>query len=386
MTDVYQEPLAPVGRFLLLGVQGALDEDERAQLLRLHAELGEDAAMAAARANQIAPLVASQMLRYGGREVAAAWLPALDANRSRVERLMDVLRELGGALDAAGVPWAVIENGGVLFGSDMPFEAFAAGDFDLLVGADAWQDAVRVMSAAGFVADDRRDRPTNRVEFRRSLPDGTVQWMNAGAATIDRIWVPLPVADLGQAWLKERRRSHRDDAVWVLRPEHSLALVALHTSLHSYVRAPGIRLHVDVDRMTRDNRIDWDEAVDQMVRMSAETRCFVSLSMARGLLAAPVPDRVLDRLDPGAARRHTLERILRANGVVATGRRKLGRLDSVALDRALDGRALPAWLWSLVAPPREWLVSHFGDARAPESTLRLHARRYWRIATRWRPR
>ena len=47
--------------------------------------------------------------------------------------------------------------------------------------------------------------------------------------------------------------------VRILAPEDNLLQVALHTAKHSYVRAPGFRLHSDVDRVVRFQSIDWNQ-------------------------------------------------------------------------------------------------------------------------------
>ena len=44
----------------------------------------------------------------------------------------------------------------------------------------------------------------------------------------------------------------------ILSPEDNLLQVALHTAKHSYVRAPGFRLHSDVDRIVCFQEINWN--------------------------------------------------------------------------------------------------------------------------------
>ena len=384
---IYQESLSSMGRFLLLGVQGGLDRLEQVEFWGLYQTLGDDACFVAAEQNQIAALVAHQLVNAADEEPAPRWRSLLRGNRQRVERLVEVLGSLTCYFDEREIGWALIENGGVLFGSDMPLEAFCAGDFDIIVTQSRWDEVVKIFAAEGFEPQDRRHRPTNRVEFVRTLPDGTQQWINAGFLTFDRMWVPLPVVDLGQVWLSRRVRSRKNSNIWVLRAEDSLALVAMHTSLHSFIRAPGVRLHVDVDRLVRDNPIDWDEAIDQNRLMGVPTRAFTSLSMARGLLNSPIPEPILSALFPGRSRWAIVERLLATNSVILNDSFKLGRFQTLLLDALIDERPVWSWLSSIIWPDHQWLYNHFSDDPndLEERRFYLHAKRYYEMVRRWKP-
>ena len=45
--------------------------------------------------------------------------------------------------------------------------------------------------------------------------------------------------------------------IGILSPEDNLLQVCIHTAKHSYVRSPGLRLHLDVERIVRHKQIDW---------------------------------------------------------------------------------------------------------------------------------
>ena len=47
-----------------------------------------------------------------------------------------------------------------------------------------------------------------------------------------------------------------NSSVRILSPEENLLQCSLHTAKHSYVRAPGFRLHSDVDRIVRYQKIN----------------------------------------------------------------------------------------------------------------------------------
>jgi hypothetical protein len=384
----YAESLSATDRFLSLAVRGQRSELERAELTALLSRIGTEQIITAARQNQVLPLVAVAVCgTLPANRLTAEWEEIYQANERRVTGLMDGLTRVVSRLEAQGCQSAVIENGGVLFGTQLPLTAFCAGDFDLLVSGADWAKVNAAFQAEQFAPMDRRGRPTNRVEFSRRLPDGETQWLGAGYAPFDRMWVPLSYVDRTAVWLSQRIPSTKSDRIWVLSPADALGLVAIHTSLHSYVRAPGIRLHVDVDRLVRDTNIDWDSFVAEVRATGLCTRAFVSLIMAHGLLATPVPDWVLTALYPGDWRWRQISRLLSREGTFANGQRKLIAGKAVWLDMLLEDKGPAHWFRMVVLPPDDWMHEHFERDTDQQSkmVLSLHLKRWSAAFGRWSP-
>ncbi|MEZ4223853.1 MAG: nucleotidyltransferase family protein [Polyangiaceae bacterium] len=337
----------------------------------------------AARANKIEALVGVGLREACAGVLPGDWEQALAENARRVERLLSAAASCSVALGAAGIPCALIEGGGTLLGSDLPLEAYGAGDFDFLVPESAWPQVPGVMADLGYLPKDRRSRPTYRVEFCREDDD---RYIEIGSRPFDRMWLPLLYRDRSPEWLRQRIPSKRRPELHVLAPTDHLLQVCFHTSLHSYVRSPGVRLHVDVDRTVRDNAIDWT-AFNQGVRaMGIARRAFFSLWMAKDLLDTPIPGEVLVALSPGRIRRLLVGRLLAEDGVLANGRPKLTRGRTIALDMMLEAKGLARWFINAALPPEAWLRDHFerGDtARLPLALL--HLQRYRSALGEWRP-
>src|SRR5690606_18100028 len=104
-------------------------------------------------------------------------------------------------------------------------------------------------------------------------------------------------------------------AARLLSPEDNMIQVALHTAKHSYVRAPGLRLHTDVDRLARLAAPDWDRVAAMVEALQTTTAVYLSLAMARALLGAPVPPAILDRLAPPPWKTRVLVAAIRRAGV-----------------------------------------------------------------------
>lgn len=77
---------------------------------------------------------------------------------------------------------------------------------------------------------------------------------------------------------------------------HTLLHVSLHAALSGATRLVWM---VDVDRVLRRDRPDWDEVVREAAAAGIAAQVGVVLARARRTVAAPVPDEVLLTLGPG---------------------------------------------------------------------------------------
>ena len=115
-------------------------------------------------------------------------------------------------------------------------------------------------------------------------------------------------------------------SVRLLSPEDNLLQVALHTAKHTFVRAPGFRLHTDVDRIVRSCEIDWDIFLSRVCSLQVKTAVYLSLAFAHDLLATPVPLEVLDRLKPSVWKLRLMVRWLERVGLFDPDGKKWGRV------------------------------------------------------------
>lgn len=382
----YSERLNATGELLTLAVRGGDDPVVLERLRALYEDLSHEEVLEAARRNKVTHAVADALERSLGEELSAAWHEILAENESRVEALLDMTEGLTGRLTAQGIPSAAVESAGVLLGSDLSTRALGSGDLDLLVPQADWERSLEVAGSLGLVHGAREGQvTTRRAKLSGTGPQGQALWIEACAHPFERTWVPLSVHDRSDLWLGRATASRKRPQISVLEPHDALAFVALHTSLHSFVRSPGLRLHMDVDRVVRDNPLDWSRAVAEMDALGAPTRSFVSLMMARGVLGTPVPDGALEALAPAPGRWRKLRELLEAQGVLHHGTPKLGRLDTLRLDLLLEEGGLGSWLRKVALPDRLWLARHFAPEEPDVGWARLHGRRLVRLATRWRP-
>lgn len=365
---------------LTLAMRPRRSAEQDARLVSAARALGAGACRALARANQCLPLVADALAEVLPADEAARWSRLADRNGDRVERLLDAAAAV---MDRAGVPHAAIEAGGVLAATELPARAYCSGDLDLIVAPPDLRAVERALEAEGFDVAERDGRVhTERIECRRVDPDGTELWLEVATRPFTRTFAPLALEDRLACWLSRARPSVCRPALQVLAPADLLCQVAVHTSLHSWVRAPGLRLHVDTARVVADTELSWDAVLDEVGRLGGAVRVWLSLVLARDLLGAEVPQRVLEALAPGRVRQRSARALLDRQGLLADGRPKLPRAEAIALDVLVSDERPWGWARGVLWPERAWLSERYGAA----PTWRLHARRWRAVAGRWRPR
>jgi hypothetical protein len=375
------ERLPLAARALLLALRGTRTSTQDGQLLDAFATVGPGPIREWARRNHVEQAVGTG-LEAAGATLPEDWLGLLEANENRVSALLSAVRGLFDVLDQRGIAAAVIEAGGVLLATDIPTRAYGSGDIDILVRSDQW-DRIRVAAAqSGFVPEALASGSETlpwRLGFAHGSSPGSGARVEITCAPFDRAFGPTVAHDRVIPWINRRVRSTRADGLWVLSPVDSLALVSVHTSLHAYVRPPGLRLHTDVDRIVRSIAVDWDLYLREIREIGAARRAYFSLAMAERMLGTPVPSRVLSSLSPNARLRRAVDSMVNPFAVVSPGERRMGRLAAAALDILLDERGLAAGVRGVLFPPNDWMQAHFAGGNDRVGVPRLHARRWSKV-------
>ena len=121
----------------------------------------------------------------------------------------------------------------------------------------------------------------------------------------------------------------KDTKVGILSPEDNLLQVCIHTAKHSYVRAPGLRLHLDVERIVKHKTINWDLFLEKVVQAHVKTSTYYSLYIPNKLFGTPIPKYVLERLEPSKYKRKKIEKILKNVGLLYPHEKKFTKIQFI---------------------------------------------------------
>jgi hypothetical protein len=194
-------------------------------------------------------------------------------------------------------------------------------------------------------------------EYSVTLSDGSHLWFELQWRPVSGRWI-RPDQEPDTDELIERSVEIKGSKARLLSPEDNLLQVALHTAKHSYVRAPGFRLHTDVDRIIRSFKVDWTLFVDRVMRLQVKTAVFFSLALAYDLLKTPIPIEVLDKLRPASWKVWLISRWLEKVGLFDPDGKKWGRVGYVLFVALLYDSS--TGLAKGIFPNQEWMKERYG--------------------------
>ena len=208
------------------------------------------------------------------------------------------------------------------------------GDVDVMVQKRDFRLAHRVLMENGYQFKFRSPLEEECIdlaerhggaEYAVKLPGGELLWFELQWRPVAGRWIQPrqePSADV----LISRSVAIKGSRANLLSPEDNLLQVCLHTAKHSYVRAPGFRLHTDVDRIVCFCKIDWNLFLERVENLEVKTATFFSLALARDLVGTPVPSYVLTKLRPNSINIWLILSALLRVGLFEPNDRKWGKL------------------------------------------------------------
>lgn len=314
----------------------------RAELARLWSVLGEGAAWAVADEHELVS-VAPVALQRAGVSPPARWVHRANQVRGRLSLYMAELDRAAGALRLRGIPLVALKNAGIARGVYPDLAGCPMGDVDVLVQPERFRDAHQCLLGLGYALASRsplgeKDLPeaemSGGTEYQCRLSDGSALWFELQ-------WRPV-----GGRWIRDDQEPSAGDLIaratpipgspaLLLAPNDNLLQVCLHTAKHSYVRAPGFRLHTDVDRIVRRCQVDWDGFVATVRRLEVCTAVYFSLLLPARLLRTPVPESVLTALAPRRWKLRWIERSLERAGLFHPAAPKWSKLGYIAFNLML---------------------------------------------------
>lgn len=340
-----------------------------------------------ARRNGVASIVAHRLNEAGiVSDDADHWEGAHADQCARIAGYMAELDRIAALMSAMEIPLAALKNAGIARAIYPCVGCCPMGDLDLLIQKCHFQKAHRALIEDGYIYQLRDPLKAQRAEDEGN-GDGAEYWKQLPGG--GKLWLELQWKAVGGRWIRTDQEPTTDElldrsmavegtSIRLLAPEDNLLQVALHTAKHSYVRAPGFRLHTDVDRIVRRQPVDWSSFLSQVTTLEVRTAVYFSLSIPRALFSTPIPAWVLAELEPSAWRRWALIRFLRAAGLFDPSERKFGRLGYIIFNALLYDDL--KGLWRAMFPAPETL----GNRREMQSAYRFphHIRRLADLAFR----
>ena len=249
------------------------------------------------------------------------------------------IRQLGAALDAQTIPFAVLKGVAIRDEIYATPHVRPATDVDLLIRPQDRQHTGELLSALGFV----------HTGDRSSAHEETWQ---RGSVDLDLHWDVLAPGRTRRPMVEDLlARRMRSGPLWRLGDEDTVALMLLHPAVTKYVCSPHVGLNRVVDFLlfVRARPIDWDQvvAVIRDAGLTAGAWCMLSWIDMLADSSIPrkwpeVPDEFRRQLQPGPLKSAYLRSWLKRD----LPGRLVGRADwlvRIAFTLAFHDRLPDAW-------------------------------------------
>ncbi len=319
-----------------------------------------------AQEHEVASIVAMRLEALG--KTSPMWQQAADDWKYRLTQRFEKLDQLASALKAENIPVIALKNAGIARAIYPYPEECPMGDFDTLVKKSDFRRAHEIVMGLGYSLGFRAKVTIEEegveagllsggTEYRMDLTDD-IMWLELQWRSIAGRWIAPEIEPTAES-LFETALSVEGSDLKILDPESNLLQVCLHTAKHSYVRAPGLRLHTDVDRIVRAYpAINWERFAERVESMRVKTAVYFSLYLPFILFNTPIPEDILKRLEPSKCQREFLMHRIIKGGLFHPLEHKFSRPAYLAFTAALFDS--PKACLRTAFPSAEYMKSHYG--------------------------
>lgn len=335
-------------------VRAALPAPDERQALRSVAQsLGGETLLAMAKQAKMLPFLAKLLLALDFEP--ENWQPVYDRYAERNRQVVAELDHVYAALTAAGCRKIFVsENFGAMLAADGDLALFASGDVDNYVEAEEYPVVRKILTSLGYRCEERFAGSlfiSANFEHPERLPEGF--HFGFEVFPLSRLTQPCMIrTDDFTDWTQLRR--YRDTAILLPPREALLYICLLHISLHSFCRAPAIRLYRDIVNAAEGlTDAEWARVAAQAKRDRTERRLYTAADLSNRIAKTALP--IAQTTDVRRLLKLTFDE---EHGVLLP---EPSRARVMRIEIACHDGSLAAGCKELLLPDRDWRVSVYGS-------------------------
>ena len=340
----------------------AVSKTDPSQIIDGYSRIDDGALFEASKKNEIESMVAHSLMdSLPTDKLPVHWCQAHDKTFNRINGYMAELDRIAEVLAEKEIPLVALKNSGIARGIHNCIACSPMGDLDVLIEKNHLKTAHPILLSEGYQFEFRS--PLEKAEIEEAIKGGGTEYWKI-LPNGEKLWFELQWRPVAGRWLRpdqeptaealmDRSIPIEGTSVRLLSYEDNLLQVSLHTAKHTYVRAPGFRLHLDVERIVRNQTIDWDIFLERVLRLQVKTAVYFSLLIPKVLFKTPIPDEIIITLKPPFWKKFILTHWLNRVGLFNPHERKFGKLGYIIFTSLLydDVRGL----LRSVFPERAWM-------------------------------
>lgn len=305
-------------------------------------------------------IIASHVLANHLFELPDYWTKSYQSEQERLTFLKEKAKLVCEKMRINNIPMIILKNGGIMMDIIDDPAACPMEDIDSLVRKKDFFKAHQILLECGFVFKFRSEFEKEildeaftdgSTEYYIPMPDGEKMWFELSWRAIAGRWI-RPDKEPDTDELFEHFYYAPNSSVGILSPEDNLLQVCVHAAKHSYVRSPGLRLHLDVERIVTHKKIDWLLFEHKIEQAHVKTSTYYSLLIPKTLFGTAVPEWLLERLKPRKRKAVKIEKMLSQAQLLHPVGRKFKRIAFLNFQTALYDSMWDAW--KVLYPSWKW--------------------------------
>ena len=282
-----------IWRFLISSEE--ITEKEKQSIIAQYKAEGREAFYKEAEKKKVLPFTANTLAQLDlDKEY---WTDILEKYRTRNTLILKALDEAYVSLAKRGVKkMFVSENFGALLSGRNDIGLFSSGDVDNYADPEEREKIYKAFEDIGYVRKERfSGKHQIAAEFyppqsKTELPEGF--YISVDFYPLARLKLPCFInADDFVDW--ENVRLYKDTAVVLPPPTALMYICLLHISLHSFSRAPDIRLYIDLLNMSK-TQVDYMLIRKWCIADRTCTRAAAATDICNKLLRTEFPQTLTD--------------------------------------------------------------------------------------------
>ena len=320
-----------------------------------------------AKKNLVESIVGYRLFeKFGEEKLDSRWIRSYKETKNRISAYLDELDRVAKLLQKENIPLVALKNSGIAK-AIYPYPGLVPmGDVDTLVRRSDFINAHKILLMNGYKIEtpNKFHKADVNIGYRQGSSEYTTTLSNGEELWFELQWRPVegrflrPDQEPNVDDLMDRSISINDSALRILSPEDNLLQVCLHTAKHSYVRAPGFRLHLDVDRIVNGTDIDWNIFLENVCQHKVKVPVYFSLLLPKVLFDTNIPVTVLNDIKPNFLKKYIISRWLKKIGLFNPHEKKFGKINYLLWNAMLYDSIFG--LIKSVFPTSSWMKDHYG--------------------------
>ena len=310
--------------------------------------------------------VASHIMEDGLIELPKIWQEAYNKQKNRQLFLKQKAIEVCNKMYENGIKMVVLKNGGIMLDIIEDAAACPMEDIDSLVRKEDFYKAHEILLSQGFKFKFRSEFEFEHLEeafkdgateYYLTMPDGEKIWFELAWRAVAGRWIRPDLEPDTDLFINNSHPA-KESFAYILSPEDNLLQVCIHTAKHSYVRAPGLRLHLDVDRIVSNCEINWDLFLEKVKQSHTKSAVYLSLLIPVNLFNTQVPEYVLEALKPKKRKFNVLLRGLSNAGLLHPKQKKFSKPAFLRFQTAIYDSLKD--MFKVIYPNLKWMKERYG--------------------------